>query len=229
MRKVTYTEGYLTCMPTIARRILAACIQNENEYTLRELQALAGAETAERDFLSAEFKQADGRVSCTLNAKLESDYRHHHMLDSDGNEWIEFRASFDAYWPSHGTSTLAQAAARVALYDEVVRLATRLQAEFGDRPLMHLYRTAEQIAEDKAKADAARAQRAVDAIVDEMVKGLRVGAISGARKIENVPDGDYQAVRGTKRYHVKVRTESESGVSYAMASRLEDAATTDAK
>ena len=144
-------------------------------------------------------------------------------LDSDGNEWEEHRASFDVSWPSHGTTALAQAAARVELYDELVRLATRLQAEFGDQPLMRLCRTAAQIAEDKAKADAARAQRAVEALAkDGMLANLRVGGIGGQRRADGIPVGDYQISNGRKRFMVRVA--DDNGNMLATASRLEDAA-----
>lgn len=209
MPAIRYTEGFLPCMPAIARRILAANIQNECTPAMRELQALAVLEAAEAAYLYVAYQQVGGHASCSLSVRLEPG--RDRALDSDGNEWIEFRAKFDINWPSHGSSTPAQAAARVALFDEVVRLATRLQAEFGDRPIMNLYRTATEIAEDKAKAAASQAQRAAEALAkDGMTHNLRVGGWSGSRQVDaaKLPPGDYLISNGTRRYQMCVRQDS---------------------
>lgn len=217
MRTIRYTESLLATMPQIARRILAAQIANERN--TNELQSLAAEQEKEHSYICFEVSRADGRVSATLYARIEVEWRDP-MLDGDGNEWHEYRASFSVSWPSHGTTPLAQAAARVELYDEMVRLAMRLQAEFGDRPLMHLYRTAAQRAEDEAKAAAARAQRAVEALAkDGMLAGLRVGGTSGARRADGIPAGDYLINNGKKRFQVRVA--DDNGNTMAMASRLE--------
>lgn len=223
-RPIRYTESFLPCMPTIARRILAASIANDRDSS--ELQALAEAPEAARDYLSFEVSRADGRVCATLYVRLEAEWRSRSepVLDSDGNEWIEYHASFDVSWPSHGTTALAQAAARVELYGELVRLATRLQAEFGDRPLMRLYRTAAKRAEDEAKAAAAKAQRAVEVLAQDsgMLANLRVGGISAARRADGIPAGDYQISIKHRRFQVCVAC--NDGLTMAMATRVEDAA-----
>ncbi|MDE3097245.1 MAG: hypothetical protein KGK07_14750 [Chloroflexota bacterium] len=219
-----YTESFLPCMPQIARQILAAGIANERN--MRELQEIAAEQEKARDYLCYEVSRADGRVSATIYVRLDEAGRRSRdeMLDDDGNEWLEYRARFDVFWPSHGTTTLAQAAARVELYDELVRLAVRLQAEFGDRPIMHLYRAAAKIAEDKAKAEAAKAQRAVEALAkDGMLANLRVGGISGMRSAGEIPAGDYQISNGRKRFTVRI-VRNTDGNMMALASRIEDAA-----
>jgi hypothetical protein len=135
------------------------------------------------------------------------------------------RVNADVSWPGHGSHTLDQCAARVVLYGEVIAFAHELLAQVGDEDFYRLYRTVEEVAKDKAEADARATKKSLDDMVPEWGQRLRVGMFSECIPT-GVPCGTYEVVTNAgrkteRRYSVLVQdVEQDAGTPQAATKRF---------
>jgi hypothetical protein len=176
--------------------ILESGVRGIRPYDVEALKAVAAAGDGDdgihrRDYFNIEFERADRRVQCTLYVKIDWQHDREREEDADGNTWSRYRVTADVSWPSHGTTSLTQARARVDLYQEVVRLATEVAASFPN-DVMKIRETRAQ--REEAKRD--QAKREVEAAAKRVVaanaKGLRVGQFA----VAVVSDADVALLAG---------------------------------
>lgn len=182
------TDTYSESLKSIAKRIVNSPLAQFVGYggldsrDFQRLRAIADG-SDNNDFawcyLDVEFRRADTNanlcIKCDAVYHKEGDMRRYVQVDQDGNEWTEYTLSCSVNYPSHGSADPATVMARAQLLQEVALFAATIQADFGRRNLLHMTRTAQQVAEDKAKADREAVERQVRGVVLANRNGMRVG------------------------------------------------------
>lgn len=193
-----------TCW-SIARTILnSSLIRDVSEHTVEELQRAIESDTHHGHF-NVDFNRCDNRVSCTLYAKLASVYgAQGERTDEHGNIWAKHSVSFDVTWPSHGSTSLAQAQARVDLYREVVALATQLAATF-DTDVWSLSMTKVEVDQMRVTHANAMNEAKVRTQVELHCTNMRVGNDRAIQGEHGIAEGTYEVTVGAKKYAVSIR------------------------
>lgn len=197
MRQVK--DNYRETHQALAARILRDPLAQHVGYTGRSEQlqrdAAGEGDLSRWSFQSVEFRRAD--TNCSLDVRVESVDRGYRLgpdTDKEGNEWTQYELSCSVNFPCHGSSDPATVMARLKLYQDVAMLAAELQAEFGGRrEIWKMTRTAAEVAEAKAKAEAEKLSRKAREIVQAARKGMRKGgdAVVAYNNVEGIPAGKY--------------------------------------
>jgi hypothetical protein len=197
MRQVK--DNYRETHQALAARILRDPLAQHVGYTGRSEQlqrdAAGEGDLSRWSFQSVEFRRAD--TNCSLDVRVESVDRGYRLgpdTDKEGNEWTQYELTCSVNFPCHGSSDPATVMARLKLYQDVAMLAAELQAEFGGRrEIWKMTRTAAEVAEAKAKAEAEKVQRRARELVQAARKGMRVGSneLIAKNHVEGMPAGTY--------------------------------------
>lgn len=230
-----FEDNYNASRAVVAKRILASSVAGCIGYSLSDpsengalqrIQAYATGAVVQDGwtFVDVEFRKAD--TNCSLEIRLESvdrlDRAEH--TDKQGNEWLVHTLTTKVNYPCHGSADPATVLARVNLYQQVAMLAAEIKAEFGDKYVMKMYRSADEIQTAKVEAAAQKLKTKINDIVDANRKNMRVGSevILESRIIngEIVPAGTYDVelwnngrvgVGEPKKYTLKVHAHPTGG------------------
>jgi hypothetical protein len=199
-----FEDNYNAARSLVARRILNSSLTGCIGYpttdpaqngALIRLQALLKGEEVQASwsFVDIEFRKAD--TNCSLEVKLESvdraDFSDH--TDKQGNEWNVYELSTKVNYPCHGSADSATVLARVNLYQQVAMLAAEIQAEFKDKYVMKMRRSAEEVAAAKVEAEKEKLQRKLNILVDANRKNMRVGSeLRLGSLVADIPAGRYE-------------------------------------
>jgi hypothetical protein len=130
---------------------------------------------------------------------------HDTTLDEHGNQYSRTKLKFNVDWASHSHNHPAIALKRARLYADVAEMGEELEKEFADVELYCLIATAEELAEQKARQEAAVALNAINAKVEAIVKHtaarkhLRVGTCKPVVDVTvDLPFGEYEHAIGGK-------------------------------
>lgn len=224
MMKKELVDNYAATRKALARRImnssLAANIgypDAEHNYDLARLKEILD-ETAESPkafitwtFLNVSFR---GPCECGLSIELKVDERFSYtdLVDDKNNTWETYTLDFKINYPAHGGEDPMTVLARAAFIQRVAMLACELHAEFKDKRVTTITRSAEQKEKD---ADAEK-KRKSDMTARQLVEGanlknMRVGGalgISGDERVANVIVGKHEVAFNGKKYKLTVTEES---------------------
>lgn len=208
-------DNYRSTHQTIAQRVLSSPLAQFVGYgglAGHDGQRLTAAARGEGDlsswsFLSLEFRRADSNANLEVRVEsVDRYYRDGAMTDKDGNEWTQYTLTCQVGYPSHGSTDVATVLARAELIREVAMLAACIQAEFGGRnEIWKMTRTAEQVAEAKAKAEAEKLNQKLRTVVDANRRQMRVGSerTLGVDLIKEIPAGQHEVAFGENNGEVK--------------------------
>jgi hypothetical protein len=169
---------------------LAASLTRFSEDTVKGVQSLTGS-----SYLNIKFVRG---YDCECALYITPSWQDT-VLDADGNEYCRKKVNISVDWSSHSNNDPTLALKRARLFVEVAEMAEELEREFADVDMYELMATAEELAEQKARREAAVALNAINAKVEAIVKHtaarkhLRVGTSKGVSDVTvDLPFGEYQ-------------------------------------
>lgn len=159
-------------------------------------------------YVSVEFEQHGTNVNLYVRFKAANEEARR-QTDARGNEFLIYHASVSISWPSHGSVSPTVARARLKFYTEATEFANLLEAQFGNRDIVQLYRTADQIKKTEQDLHDIRIRTKLRNVVEANRHNMRVGSTRNVQPVwldafanGNAAHSNIKIEAGT--YHVPV-------------------------
>ena len=195
-------DNYFETLQRVRQMIVSHAPLGLRDYDKRNLLMEIEQNDFENSYITCEFERLGTNVHFYVKFDKDIKFSAERPTDDKGNEYIVSQLNVEVSWPCHGSTDPLLALARLNFYNEVSTFAAEVASEFGRRDIVRLYRSAEEVVQQKAEAARARVQHKLSDMVKANRAHMRVGSfkeipfIFFSGEVQGIPYGDVKIEPG---------------------------------